>query len=280
MLRPVEPILIAHMLPELHGELMQLLRPLSRMGWLWPTPVPDWDVHDVVAHLLDTDLRRVSSQRDGYRPAPIGPPPASYAELVALLNRMNDQWVVASRRISPTILLDMLDLIAPQAHAFLASLDPMAPAAIGVAWAGEQQSANWFDVAREYTEKWHHQQHIREAVGAPLLVERRWLYPALDTFMRGLPHAYRDLAAPDGTDLTVAITGDAGGEWTLGRRDGAWRLFWGAAPAPAARAELDDDTAWRLFTKGLEPEHAAPYLTVAGDEQLGRQLLHLLAIMA
>jgi hypothetical protein len=33
-----------------------------------------------------------------------------------------------------------------------------------VAWAGEAESKNWFHVARDYSEKWHHQQQIREAV--------------------------------------------------------------------------------------------------------------------
>ena len=33
--------------------------------------------------------------------------------------------------------------------------------------AGEAVSANWFDVAREFTERWHHQQQIRLAIGGP-----------------------------------------------------------------------------------------------------------------
>lgn len=36
---------------------------------------------------------------------------------------------------------------------FFASLDPFAPAIFPVAWAGEQESFNWMDVARDYTEK-------------------------------------------------------------------------------------------------------------------------------
>ena len=38
--------------------------------------------------------------------------------------------------------------------------------AFGVAWAGEERSPAWFDVARELTERWHHQAHIRLATGA------------------------------------------------------------------------------------------------------------------
>ncbi|MEJ7682555.1 MAG: hypothetical protein WKG06_32810 [Segetibacter sp.] len=29
-------------------------------------------------------------------------------------------------------------------------------------WAGEKKSKNWFHIAREYTEKWHHQMSSRQ----------------------------------------------------------------------------------------------------------------------
>jgi hypothetical protein len=48
---------------------------------------------------------------------------------------------------------------------YLKSLDPFDKAVFSVAWAGEDESKNWFHIAREYTEKWHHQQQIRLAVG-------------------------------------------------------------------------------------------------------------------
>jgi hypothetical protein len=57
--------------------------------------------------------------------------------------------------------------------AAVAALPPHAEAPFGVAWAGETRSANWLDTGREYTERWHHQMQIRDAVGAPPLLERR-----------------------------------------------------------------------------------------------------------
>jgi hypothetical protein len=50
---------------------------------------------------------------------------------------------------------------------FHKSLDPLAPAAFAVSWAGEETSSNWFDTARELTERWHHQQQIRLATIGP-----------------------------------------------------------------------------------------------------------------
>jgi hypothetical protein len=52
-----------------------------------------------------------------------------------------------------------------------ASRDPFAMAPYGVSWAGEEKSANWFDTAREFTERWHHQQQIRLAVMDSALVD-------------------------------------------------------------------------------------------------------------
>ena len=72
------------------------------------------------------------------------------------------------------------------------SIDPFAPAHWAVAWAGEEPSAHWFDVGRDYTERWLHQQQIRDAVGAPPLTGREWLHPVLDLFVRARPVAYRD----------------------------------------------------------------------------------------
>jgi uncharacterized protein (TIGR03083 family) len=278
-MKPVEPILTAGLFAPLHGELLGLLRQLAPADWDRPTVAVPWSVKDVVAHLLDTDIRRVSSLRDRYA-APPDTPVASYRDLVDLIDRLNADWVKAARRISPQLLIELHALIGPQVSRLFEALDPYAPAAASVAWAGEESSPNWFDIAREYTEKWHHQQHIREAVGAPGLTSRIWLQPALDTFLRGLPHTYRAVSAPDGAGLTVQIAGAASGEWTLVKHPIAWRLYVGSAPDAAARVRLDQDTAWRLFTRGITPAEARTQAQIEGDEELGAHLLELLAIMA
>ncbi len=45
----------------LHEELVRLLSGLSAADWERPTVAGTWRVRDVAAHLLDTDLRRISS---------------------------------------------------------------------------------------------------------------------------------------------------------------------------------------------------------------------------
>ncbi|MEO6196827.1 MAG: hypothetical protein ABIP58_01850, partial [Dehalococcoidia bacterium] len=100
---------------------------------------------------------------------------------------------------------------------------------MGVSWAGESESPNWFDLAREYTEHWHHQAQIREGAGLPMLYEPRLFAPVLETFVRALPHTFRDVDAADGTHVTLRITGAAGESWSLVRQAGGWHL---AQPVP------------------------------------------------
>src|SRR5262249_51179136 len=148
------------------------------------------------AHLLDGNIRRIAAMRDNY----IGEKPAnisSFADLVNFLNELNATWVKAMKRVSPRVIIELLEITGNEFNQLIGSLDPFAEARISVAWAGEEKSANWFDIAREYTEKWHHQQQIRGAVARPGIMDRELYYPVLDAFMRALPHTYRDIAADE-----------------------------------------------------------------------------------
>lgn len=279
-MKPVEPILVADLFQAIHLELLALLRSLPDEDWQKPTVAGAWTVKDLVAHLLDSDVRRLAFQRDRVAlPAP-ETPLENYRDLVGFLNQLNADWIKAAKRISPRLLIEMLSITGPQVGELFASLDPDGTAFFSVAWAGEEVSENWFDIAREYTEKWHHQQQIREAVGAPGLTSRRWLHPVLDTFLRGLPHTYRASPAPEGTRVLFLISGEAGGAWTLQREAEVWRLYAGDCSDAVCTARLDQATAWRLLTKGLSRDAAATRIEFSGEQAYGQPLLGMLAVMA
>jgi uncharacterized protein (TIGR03083 family) len=278
-MRAVQPIFLGELFAEVHDELLGLLGGLTEADWERPTAAGTWTVKDIAAHLLDSDVRRLSYQRDGLRQVPPPSPIQNYAELVGFLNQLNADWIASSRRLSPRVLRDFLGVTGPQVATLFRALDPFAPASFGVAWAGEELSRNWFDVAREYTEKWHHQQQIRDAVGAPPLTDRKWLHPVLDTFLRGLPYRFRDTAAPPDTRIVVEITGPAGGQWSLAKTGSEWRLYSGASAVRAALVRMDQDTAWRSMTKGLPPQVARQRTTFVGDAELAEPIVGMLAIM-
>ncbi len=279
-MQPVEPILVGDLFLELHSELLALLHALPAADWDKPTAAAPWTVRDMVAHLLDTDMRLLSFRRDGLPPPDPDKPIGSYAELVAHVDQVNAEWVTAARRISPRLMIDLHALVGPQVHAFLRHLDPYASSRGPVSWAGEELAPNWFDLAREYTEKWHHQMHIREAVGAPGLTSRHFLHPVLNTFVRALPHVYRKVPASEGTQVQLEITGEAGDTWTLLREGSQWHLYLGAGTVLSARVRVDQDIAWHLFTKGISPETARRQAQIDGDESLGEPMLHTVSIIA
>ncbi len=277
-LEPLTPVYTAELFPPLHQELLALLRGLAPADWERPTVAGSWRVRDVAAHLLDGDLRKLSIQRDGHL-VPPEEPIGGYGDLVGFLNRLNAEWVAASRRLSPRVLVDLLAMTGPAVSEVMAALPPHEPAIFSVAWAGESRSENWLDVGREYTERWHHQMQIRDAVGAPLLLERRWLHPLLDLSVRALPRAYGSVAADPGTAVVFAVTGAEGDSWSLIRNEGGWDVFRGAAPDPAAALRVDPDTSWRLLYNALPPEVALKKVEIEGDAALAAPLLSTRSVM-
>jgi uncharacterized protein (TIGR03083 family) len=272
------PIVTLPLFPELDRLLLELLRSLSPADWQRPTLARGWTVKDIAAHLLDGNLRTLSMLRDGHFGE--APEDFGYAGIVAYLNRLNADWVRAARRLSPTVLMELLEQSGAEYTAYLNTLDPWAPATFSVAWAGESESQNWFHIARDYTEKWHHQQQIREAVGqAEALMTPELFRPLIETLLRGLPHAYRAVEAPLGTRLQVTIGSEAGGAWQLARTADGWQLAENAL-APAATIRLAPAVAWKLFTKGLSPAEARQQAQVSGEEELVAPLFRLLAVMA
>lgn len=277
-MKPVEPIYAVELFPPLSRELLTVIKALQPIDWARPTICSPWSVKDVAAHLLGGNLGRLWNRDETSTPSEN--PVRDYDELVSLINRDNELWVQAAKRISPEILIEFLDLTDRHLYDHFRSLAQDELARITVAWAGESLPPNWFDIAREYTEKWLHQQHIREAVGKPLLTKRKWLSPVLDTFMRGLPHTYRNLEAKNGTSVSVQITGEAGGEWSLVREGFHWHLFVGRDPQATCCVQIDQNLAWRLFTKGVTREDAKRQVQIDGNAALGEQVLEMVSIMA
>jgi len=280
---PLHPIFTAHLFPKVDGMLLELLRSLSPEAWEKPTVSSKWKVKDVAAHLLDTALRGISIARDGCAaPAPNIDSPRAWG---AYIDRLNEQGVTVYRRLSPAVLISLIEVACKQLAEFHAGRDPYAQAPFGVSWAGEEKSANWFDTAREYTERWHHQQQIRMAVerpgirGAGILTPELY-YPVLDCFMRALPFTYRAVSAAAGTALRVTVSGECGGSWTVRREDSGWALKEHDQDRPAAETAIPQEIAWRIFTKGIDRASAQSQVKVTGDPALALPVLGMVAIVS
>ncbi|MEO6286036.1 MAG: maleylpyruvate isomerase family mycothiol-dependent enzyme [Dyadobacter sp.] len=268
-----------HLFPLLDAKLIKLLRSLSPDDWNRPTVAKLWTVKDVAAHLLDGNLRALSMVRDAHSTPP-DREINSYADLVGFLNQLNADWVHASRRLSPQVLTDLLETTGAQYSELMQTQEMDTDAIFSVAWAGEQISKNWFHIAREYTEKWHHQQQIRDAVGQPGIMTRELFSPFIETLLRGLPHTYRNTNASLGTGIHIQITLEGSMDWYLVRHQDRWEIAKEFTTQPVAGIQLDADTAWKLFTKALTPAQASQTVILTGNEALAAVALNLIAVMA
>lgn len=239
-----------------------------------------------------------------------------FATTTAWLDGLDHEWVGAAQRLSTTVILDLLTQSGEACADRLLSRTPEAAADFAVGWAGEATSRHWMDAGREYTEWWLHQQHIRIAVGAPLLESAEWVGPVLALFAHVLPRAMNAIPAAIRARVRVVLTGEGGGWCELQRGAEAWRLEAveiggssapansdadggtttdAAAPsssvartpgasasatdAPLATLTLAATDAWRLRSRSLRGRAPADVVHVTGYAALAAPLLHAKAIM-
>lgn len=276
----LEPLIITDLFYKLDEKLIEVLQSLSEDDWNKQTIAPLWTVKDIAVHLLDGNIRTLSIGRDKY----IGAPAEninSYQDLVAYLNKLNADWVHALKRMSPRILIELLTGSGRQYCDYITQQNPYDKALFSVDWAGEQESKMWFHVAREYTEKWHHQQQIRLAVGKESeLYTKEFYWPHLETSMRALPHHYRNISGNEGETIQFVITGEGDGTWNLYYENGRWILVKENSDQPICKVSIDGKIAWRLFTKGISKLEARNFVQIEGKQEIGERIFDMLAVMA
>lgn len=194
------PIPVIETFHVINKALLDLLRDLAPVDWTRPTTHKDRNVKDLTAHLLHGSIRRVSSLRDSYR-SPM-PSFSKIEEVIAFIQQDNREFMMGMRRVSPQVLIELIEIYDKALISLFEKMDANADG-LGVAWAGETVSRNWFDIAREYTEKWHHQQQLRDATERPPLYTPSLLTPVLETFARGLPFAYRKFEPDNGVLVSI-----------------------------------------------------------------------------
>ena len=272
-----KPVLTAHLFPGLLQELLDVLETLTPEEWDLPTPCPGWSVHDLAAHILGDEVGQLSMGRDDYHPSLIVA--NEWTDLVTGLNDLNEQWVTAMRRSSPRLLIDLLKSTGEEVNRYLQSFDPHSTGPV-VSWASPDPAPMWLHIAREYTERWHHQQQIREAVGRPLLTNPDWFAPVLATFVYGLPRAYSGVDAAIDDSVQVTIAGASGGTWFVVRADSKWLLCEDELRETLAHLTIDEIDAWKLFTKSTTRDDVEPKVAVEGDTPLALKALDTVSIIA
>jgi uncharacterized protein (TIGR03083 family) len=228
-------------LVEERRDLLALLEGLSDEQWLLPTECGHWRVKDVALHVLDDDLGWLSRGRDD-DPSGLLPMDMDYRDFVRSLDAKNERWVVGASGLSRRVVTDLLAWSGRQVADFYADLDLGGDS--HVIWAANGNVPRWFDLSRDFTERWVHQQQIRDAVSRPG-DHARFLPTVLRTFVWAFPHQF---TAPADAGITVRVNLGVGGIWTLTRTVQGWDLDEGSPEEPAAAIDLSDTAGWRLLT--------------------------------
>ncbi|WP_281616466.1 maleylpyruvate isomerase N-terminal domain-containing protein [Flammeovirga sp. SubArs3] len=263
--------------PALEEKLFELLDGLSEEEWLAQTVAKKWVVKDVVAHLYDGNIRTLSGLRDGHKPEP--PVIESYQDLLDFLNQLNADWVLAMKRVSPQMLVEFLKHTSRPFCEYYASLDLNAKAEFSVAWAGEMESKNWMHIAREYTEKFLHQQQIRDAVGKQGIINEEFFVPFLEVCMYALPHTLRETSTTSGHSIQLSITGEINKDWYVVFDGQKWNLT--LTPKDIVTIiEIDAYASWKLFSKSLRPVDLEEKISITGNKDLGKVAIEMVSFMA
>jgi uncharacterized protein (TIGR03083 family) len=263
---------------EITEKLLSLLPSLGPEEWNAPTCYSRWKVKDIAAHLLQTGAGRLSRQRDSW-PSGEALPSVDFNTLTDFILQSNEDWTSMLRDVSPAVLLDMISTTETQLAAFISSQELSGRAFFPVAWAGENGDLNWLDLAREYTERWHHQQQIREAVNVPGIMTPRYLPPVIGTLIHAVPFWYESVEAEPGIRIQIDITGDSGTCRILEKREEGWQLTLNGLDRYDEKISLTDDTAWRFFMRSITREEAAPLIQFSSDSHLCMGFLNVKAVM-
>ncbi len=225
------------------ANLIAFLRDVPPVGWQKSTACEGWTVADIAAHIVGDMAGRISSSRD----AATGSRPLPGESLARFIDRSNAEWVVAMRRLSPAVILEMMEALGPEHDQLWIDREPLDPS-LGVSWAGVDPAPVWLDAARDVTEYWIHETQIREALGDSGVAEPG-LATVLDVLARGLPHALAGVVEAD--SLTIEVP-DVGLVWGLERSDIGWR-FSDSATVVGPRLEYDSGFLWRRWTRQAGP---------------------------
>ena len=147
--------------------LVSLLAGLDDNGWRAPTECPDWSVLGIACHLIGDDMSLLSRQRDGLLdPAFTEDPPATVPDFLRRLNEVNNRFVATTAGLSPTLVIELLQVTGSWTHDWYATVDPERRGE-SVHWVSPEPAPYWMLAAREFTERWIHQHQIRRAVHMP-----------------------------------------------------------------------------------------------------------------
>jgi uncharacterized protein (TIGR03083 family) len=129
---------------------------------------------------------------------------------------------------------------------------------------------------------WVHEQDIRRAVDLPVRMDGHIAQQAVERMATAMPYAVgKRVAPPDSTTVVFAVTGSAGGTFSIEMTAGRAVTRPDAPDKPTVRLEMDAE-AFICLTCGRGDPWAlydAGRIRIAGEEALGRRIIERANVM-
>jgi uncharacterized protein (TIGR03083 family) len=272
-----QPFVYKSLFPVENERLLTLLRSLTPADWHRSTPCPGWDVHGLALHLLGGSFSVISWLRDGFRGTP-APKDSDEQGFIDWLDDLQAAWVTAARRLSPRLLVELLDWTAKGFAEAIDAQDPSALAA-NVSWASADPVPVWVDHARELTEKWIHRQQILQALDQPSDLRPDLAGPVLEALRWAYPYRLGVHKREAGAFVQIDIVDEQlGQQWRIVSNGESWEFDGSNPTIKLASMSLSGEQAWRLLTNNYDPA-AHGNLETTGDPEFIATLTRTRAII-
>lgn len=216
----------------------------------------------MACHLLGDDLGLLSRRRDHYLGTP-APEFLTEGQYIDWLDQLQIEWVRAARRLSPRLVVELLDWTGPRVAEVLSNEDLTVRSA-RVSWAGPEPVPVWLHQLRELSEYWIHRQQLLDALYRPADLDPLLLRPILHGLRWAYPYRLSQAGLPPGGAIRIRIGEPLDETWLLVLHGGTWEFSDGPEDKVMATASFSADQAWRLLTNNLA--QPAGDLDMHGDE--------------
>lgn len=255
---------------EVWRDLDALVAELDDSQWQTATPLPGWNVHDVIAHVIG-----VESMLQGADTPVVDIDVSTLDHVRNDIGVMNERWVRSLRDLSGVELLETFRSTTAQRRQALSDLSNAQWNDVGFTPAGPDSYGRFMRV-RTF-DCWMHEHDIRDAIGAPASTGEL-VGPAadlaLDEMATSMGFVVGKLGgAPDGSRVSFELTGPLGRTINVAVDGRAKVVDDFGDDDPTSTIQLDGLLFTRLAGGRVPLSEHADAIEYGGDEAVGRRVV-------
>lgn len=245
---------------------------LSPDQWKAPTELPGWDVADVLAHVIGTELLLAGEQPPAVEPSEV-------AHVRNDIGRLNETWVESMRSTPPAELLARFREVTARRLESLRAMSTADFDAASMTPRGPGTYRDFMDV--RVFDCWFHENDVRRALGLDESLEGPVVAHSLGECVRPMGFVVgKKAGAPQGSTVVFELSGPEARTFAVGVEGRAALLD--KVPDEATVTITTDVGTYCVLCGGRRPLDevlAEGRVDVAGDSALGTAVLENIGFM-